>query len=591
MLQFDDVLKHFLGEFGTYQKRIFILLGLVTFPTIYHAIVPVFFFAGTDFWCEVPNIDQISKQVCLGNFTTASCAELVKNITIPRETKDLGCGPISTFSQCQRYNVSLSDAILYSVEKDMSYIYNSTKLTCDYGWEYDTSQYTSTVSHEFDLVCGRSYLTALANSCYMFGVMVGSILYGIVLDKFGRIRGFVAAIVLVTVVGTIEAFSPSYEVFAFCRLVMALNMYGAYLASFVLITEMVGPSKRTLCGMVSMVFFGIGYMLLALYAYLLRTWWILQLVLTVPTILFVSFWWLVPESPRWLLSVGKNAQALEIIKTFAKVNKVSLPDDVFDESWKPSIADVTKDNKEMNVGGRFLIFELFRLPNMRKKTLILMYIWIVNTLVYFGLSFNTSNLGGNDFVNCFLAGAVEVPAYLLGIVMMDNRRLGRRWSMFYTMVIGGIACITASFVPQCGTYVWLGITITMISKLSVTCSFGMIYVYTAELFPTPVRSVGIGVCSMFARVGGIVAPQLLLMATIWEKLPAIVYGVAAIIAGILVYPLPETRGKKLPETMEEGERFGKKPNKRQDIGCTLTMSKQTVEADGSDVPMEYIQMT
>ncbi|XP_077977092.1 organic cation transporter protein-like [Glandiceps talaboti] len=558
MLQFDDVLKYLLGEFGTYQKRVYILLGMISIPAAYYAIVPVFFFAGTDFWCKVPNVDEISKQVCLGNFTTASCTDLVKNITIPRETTDIGCGPISTFSQCQRFNVSFNGAIIYSVEKDTSYFYNSTKLTCEYGWEYDTSQYTSTVSHEFDLVCDRSYLTALANSCYMAGLLVGSIFYGIVLDKFGRIPGLIVSIVLVTIVGIIEAFSPNYAIFAFCRFLTGANMYGTYLAGFVLVTELVGPSKRTICGMVYNVFFGIGYMLLALFAYFIRTWWILQLVLTVPSILFVSYWWVIPESPRWLLSAGKDRKALKIIEKFATVNKVVLPEDIFDESWKPSIEDEQRRKEETASGSRFLVFELFRLPNMRKKTLILVYNWIANTLVYYGLSFNTSNLGGNDFVNCFLAGAVEVPAYLLGIVIMDNRRLGRRWSMFYTMVIGGIACITASFVPPCGKYLWLGITITMISKFSITCSFGMVYVYTAELFPTPARSLGVGLCSMFARIGGIVAPQLLLMSSLWKNLPAIVFGVAAIIAGILILPLPETRGKKLPETMEEGERFGKK---------------------------------
>ncbi|XP_078000073.1 organic cation transporter protein-like [Glandiceps talaboti] len=557
-MQFDDILKYLLGELGTYQKRVLFLLGVMVIPTGYYTMLPVFFFAPTDSWCKVPNVDEISQQVCLTNFTTASCLELVKNITIPRQSANLGCGPVTAFSQCHRYNTNLSETTFYKVEQNKNYYQNSSTLNCDHGWEYDRSTYTSTVTHQFNLVCDRSYLTALAKSSYMAGFLVGSIVYGIILDRFGRVPGMIITIAFGTIAGTVEAFAPNFAVFAVCRFLVAVNTYGTMLAGFVLATEVVGPTKRTACGMVMMAFFSIGYMLLALFAYLIRTWWILQLVLTVPSILFVSYWWVLPESPRWLLSVGKKKEALTVIRKMAKVNKVSLPDDVINGSWKPSIEDEPKKSEEVvEIRSRFLIFEIFRLSNMRKKTLILMYNWTVNTLVYYGLSFNTSSLGGDDFVNCFLAGAVEIPSYILSLAIMEYRLLGRRWSMFYTMVIGGIACISASFVPQCGEYVWLGITVTMISKFSISCSFSMLYVYTAELFPTPVRSVGIGLCSMFARIGGILAPQLLLMATIWKSLPAMIFGIAAIIAGILILPLPETRGKKLPETMEEGERFGK----------------------------------
>ncbi|XP_077976897.1 organic cation transporter protein-like isoform X2 [Glandiceps talaboti] len=558
MLQFDDVLKYLVGEFGPYQKFLLVLGTLMAVPSAMEAISPVFIIAQTDYWCKVPDLDKISLQVCVTNFTS-NCFEAVKNLTIPREVTDIGCGAVPTYSQCRRYNLS-QDVISYYVGGSMDAYTNSSTMACDHGWEYDRSQYKSTVMQEYDLVCDeRNYLNALATTIFMGGYFTGSIVFGLLMDRCGRVFGFMVALTGLIVFGTIEAFAPNYIVFAVVRFFVGTTAYGTYLSGFVLCTEIVGPSKRKFAGLIYAMGFALGYMLLALYAYFARYWWILQLVMTVPCIGFYSYFWLMPESPRWLLAVGKNKEAEKVIRQFAKYNKVSLPEDIFDESWKPNVEDGPKapvvDER------KYTALDLFRLPNMRKKTLIMFYCWIIVTLVYYGLSFNTSNLGGDDYINCFLAGAVEVPAYAIGIVMLDMKILGRRWSMFYTYVFAGICCIGAAFVPPCGDLVWLGITLAMLSKFSITASFGIVYVYAAELFPTPLRAVGVGLCSMSARIGGMLAPQMLLMADLWAKLPPLVFGVASIIAGVLILPLPETRGINLPETLEEGEQFGKKKKK------------------------------
>lgn len=54
----------------------------------------------------------------------------------------------------------------------------------------------------------------------------------------------------------------------------------------------------------------------------------------------------------------------------------------------------------------------------------------------------------------------------------------------------------------------------MMAKMSITASYGAVYVYTAEQFPTVVRNMGLGVGSFFARIGGIVAPYI--NNTVWR---------------------------------------------------------------------------
>lgn len=53
---------------------------------------------------------------------------------------------------------------------------------------------------------------------------------------------------------------------------------------------------------------------------------------------------------------------------------------------------------------------------------------------------------------------------------------------------------------------WLIVTLAMIGKLAITSSYGAIYVFTAEQFPTVIRNVGLGASSTFARIGGVIAP-------------------------------------------------------------------------------------
>ena len=53
---------------------------------------------------------------------------------------------------------------------------------------------------------------------------------------------------------------------------------------------------------------------------------------------------------------------------------------------------------------------------------------------------------------------------------------------------------------------WLRITLAMLGKLGISGSFAIIYVFSAELFPTVVRTIGVGTGSMHARIGGLIAP-------------------------------------------------------------------------------------
>jgi len=52
--------------------------------------------------------------------------------------------------------------------------------------------------------------------------------------------------------------------------------------------------------------------------------------------------------------------------------------------------------------------------------LVILWSRFANGVVYFGLSLSTSTLAGNKYINFFLSGAVEAPAYGLTVVVLQK---------------------------------------------------------------------------------------------------------------------------------------------------------------------------
>ena len=96
---------------------------------------------------------------------------------------------------------------------------------------------------------------------------------------------------------------------------------------------------------------------------------------------------------------------------------------------------------------------------------------------------------------------------------------------------------------------------SLIGKFGASAVWGIVFVYTAEMFPTVIRNQAVGACSLVARLGGILSMLLDLLKVYWLPAPVFIMGVVATVAGALAIFFPETLGEKLPETIEEAVRY------------------------------------
>lgn len=307
---------------------------------------------------------------------------------------------------------------------------------------------------------------------------------------------------------------------------------------------MVNKTSRLYAGTVVMMFFSAGYIIIGAMAYYIHDWRLLQVSITLPSLIFVGYWWIIPESSRWLLANNRKDEAVKIINKVARANNLAVPKEILerlecdkvDEKMKPSL------------------FALFRTPYLRFKSILIFFNWFIISGAYYGLSWSIKSLGGNLYLNFIISGIVEFPACIFLIFTLN--RWGRKLILSGSMILCALSLLISLIIPK--SLNWLIIGFAMLGKMSLTAAYGTVYIFSAEQFPTVIRNVALGAASMSARVGGVAAPYLNFLSQFWEPAPYAIFGFATLIGGFLCTFLPETSHRELPETLEDGERLGKK---------------------------------
>ncbi|XP_069995179.1 organic cation transporter protein-like isoform X1 [Penaeus vannamei] len=549
---FEVIMRH-VGSFGKWQWVMFFVTSFCGVFTAFHNLAAVFLAANPEHWCHVTELDGLQTDYDL------------RNVSIPWIEEKDGEGKYAKCSYYDRDWPALLASGVLNGSSPPDLPANASVASCG-AWTYDHSVYESTVVEEWDLVCDNKYLMSTVQSTFMAGVLTGAVVLSELSDKYGRRTISLVSAVGMLVSSVAVTFVRHYELFITLRFFVAAFGSGLFLPNFVLLMEVVGPEARTIMGMMYQAFFSVGFMLLPGIAYFVRDWRQLELCISVPTVLLLLYYWLLPESPRWLMQQGRHEEALKILGKAAKVNGGKLPEKEELEllmskmtvSLEPEekIAQEKKDNEDKtNFVEKIVNFfksvvTLLSTRNMRRRCLIIFFAWFVVSMVYYGLTFSGGNIKASVYLMVFMSGLVEIPSYLL--VCWTLKKFGRRLNLCVLFVICGAACLLILAVPK--EQVWLNLTLATIGKFFNSSAFGVAYIYSAELVPTGVRNISVGTSSMCARIGSALAPFIVdLLGDVHYAVPSTVFGLLSVAAGLLALLLPETGNSRLPETVEEVE--------------------------------------
>ncbi|KAH8297328.1 hypothetical protein KR044_010416 [Drosophila immigrans] len=544
-MDFDEILIE-IGEFGRYQRVNYVLICLPVLFAAANSLSYVFTAGIPKYRCHIEECDEADQP----QYQTDWLDDAMPG------TRDKH-GSFTPRDVCMRYapNSSTNSLQLWEHSESqcnpLQFLPEQTQRCQQFVYEIGEH----TIVQEWQLTCKENtWKLAFVGTTHFAGLVIGTALFGYLADRYGRKYVFLFCTIFMGLTGIGQAFAWDYISFLIFALLNAVGTSGVYPLAFIIGVEMVGPRKREMTSIVLNYFYAVGEALVGLAAWLLTDWKHLQLALSIPPLFFVIYFWLVPESVRWLLARNEHEKAGVIIRKAAHVNQRELSLELM-ACFKQQNLNSTdnqhlcSDQEQRQIWAS--VKQVFGSHSLIWRYSILLIIWAVNAIVFYGLSLNSTNLSGNKYLNFALVCLIEIPGYSLAWVCL--RKFGRRLALSSSLLLCSVTCAASGYmtlgmvIQPCPN--WLIITLFLLGKLGITSSFAVIYTYTAEMMPTVIRSGGVGVMSTFARFGAMLAPFVPLLGNYYEPLPLLLFGGASLLAGFLSLLLPETFHKKLPDTV------------------------------------------
>ncbi|KAL3272918.1 hypothetical protein HHI36_014377 [Cryptolaemus montrouzieri] len=514
--QYDfDYFLEKVGNDGIYQKRFSIL-----FVCIYSALATAIYYsinislAVPNHWCKVPGREGT-------NFTLQEWKEL----TIPWKKDSLGN---KEFSQCQMYSRNNTQEII----------------ECQYGWEYDNTWFTRTLSSQYDWVCGRSSYVTDAFTFLTIGDVVGSFAFGQLGDLYGRRPIFLISTLCVVVGRILDLFTPDYWLLMILFLIGNMPSISVYQCPVVILMEISEKEKTSTITISNQVFYAIGYGIMPLVFWVCPDWVSFSLILTVPFVIYLFLYTYMVESPRWLLDRGKPELCLREMIKIAKINGRNPP-----QSMMYHLKHI-KPEVESTYG----VMSLFSTWALAKITLLLLIQGSAHMIIYVLLYLNLNNLEGNPFMNYFWQAIGEIPGHLLGKVLCD--KIGRKWSrVLGFLIVISMNILLAHYVMVRNSEVIVSFSLFTL-KMSLALILYSMNVAIIEMYPTALRQTGAALNYTTGCLSSLACPFFVYLATDYGKgFPYAILAGFSFLGFFTSLFLPETLHQDLPETVKDVDEF------------------------------------
>jgi len=378
------------------------------------------------------------------------------------------------------------------------------------------------------------------------GQLFGAVLFGSLAEKIGRLKTLFITIILFVSMDVACLFAWSGVSMMAFRFFQGVGTGGEVPVATAYINEFIGADKRGRFFLLYEVIFPIGLMFAGMVGFFLVPvygWRAMFVVGLIPSVMTIPLRWFMPESPRWLASKGRLAEANAVVKR--------LEDSATQRGaiLREPVLRPVEAKETLRSGWR----ELFKGIYL-KRTLMIWGLWVCvyminNGLVtwlptlykqVFQLSLQTSLAYG------WITSSVGVLASIACALLID--KVGRKPWYSTAFLIATVPLLALA---------WLGATSAIQVLIFATAGYAVLqtiafslYLYSAELYPTRLRAVGTGFGSAWLRAGSSMGPILVgtIVADLGIQYVFAAFAAVALAGGIvtLLFAL-ETKGRVLEE--------------------------------------------
>jgi MFS transporter, putative metabolite:H+ symporter len=393
-------------------------------------------------------------------------------------------------------------------------------------------------SDEFGLTGGQAGLVVTATFA---GMLLGAWFWGALSDRIGRRTGFQLTVAVFAVFGLASAFAPGPVWLAVLRFATGFGLGGALPLDFSVFAEYLPTRNRGRWLVLLESFWAVGTVMAAGLALVVMPTLGWRWLLATSAVAAVLVLWVrrrVPESARYLVSRGRTDEAAAILERVATDNGAPR---LYASVVVPAGESVGTPTSALLSGG------------LRRVTLSLWSTWLLIAFAYYGIFVWLPQVLSDQYgvldsqLYVFFIAVVQLPGYFSAAWLLE--RWGRLPVLRVYLAISGLA-----------TFLWAvaGGTSTVLVAAGLMSFFSLgawaaLYAYTPEVYPTQIRTTGMGAASGMARVGGVVAPLVggaLFAVSLVAALS--VFAVAFLAAAAVVMSLRrETRGQPLSDTLAE----------------------------------------
>jgi putative MFS transporter len=424
------------------------------------------------------------------------------------------------------------------------------------------------LSDYWSLSVGQAAWIATAN---LIGMALGAFIWGGIADVIGRKKAFTLTLLVFSIFTVAGAFAPAYGWFILFRFLAGFGLGGCIPVDYALVGEFTPSRHRgrvltamdgwwpigaSLCAFVSAYLLGFG------------DWRLIMLVMIVPALLTVAVRFGIPESPLYLASVGRYAEADAIIRRLVERTGADVTEWTHETAGSSTASPTTgpalpqtepisgsgpKVSRQLRAASGQLV-QLWQ--HSAKTTLVAWSLFVSILLVYYAaLTWLPGILKKQGLADqaAFLVTGSMTAMGILGVIVsaLIVERFGRKWVLGVSSIVAAVLLVgSVVFIEASGAdLTWTAKAAIIGFGFVIQIAIPTLYTYVSELYPTRLRGSGFGWASASSRLATGIAP-IVFGAFMWPvlglTLTFVLTGALVVVAVLLMgFLARETTGEEL----------------------------------------------